>query len=465
MNENPVQGEFFTSASDLPERLVRESIQNSLDAARSNRDGEREVVRVRFAFSGNDHALAPEDAAPYLAGLSKHLDAVNLSPPSGSMPYLLVEDFGTTSLQGDIGANGGIEKGNDFWGFFRSVGISPKPEDSGGSWGLGKWVFPDASQLNAVVGVTLRQGESHALLMGQAALDTHSIEHDGQAIKYPPYGWFAESSGDFDHEWTPMPVQDSRIIDEAAKHFLLRREQEPGLSVIIPCPSPELGPQDIVRKVVTQYFYAIVSGALVVDVEHPDVPTVIVDDESIDDVVAGLGSSEREEENPDAMRKVVRLARTANAFDSSQLTRAMASERSDRLLEQLDLDELRLQFMKGLPVGFELATRVADKNGKRSEASFRMFVERDQDLKSGHDYFVRGNLQIPTMDHIQSYRARALVLVDGKSPLGHLLRDAEGPAHVKWDPHAKRLKERWSGGYARVQEVRRAAPIILQALV
>lgn len=31
--ENPVQGEFFTSAADMPERLVREAIQNSMDAA------------------------------------------------------------------------------------------------------------------------------------------------------------------------------------------------------------------------------------------------------------------------------------------------------------------------------------------------------------------------------------------------------------------------------------------------
>ena len=32
VNQDPVQGEFFTAAADLPDRLVRESIQNSLGA-------------------------------------------------------------------------------------------------------------------------------------------------------------------------------------------------------------------------------------------------------------------------------------------------------------------------------------------------------------------------------------------------------------------------------------------------
>ena len=65
------------------------------------------------------------------------------------------------------------------------------------------------------------------------------------------------------------------------------------------------------------------------------------------------------------------------------------------------------------------------------------------------------------MDHIGNHAARALVLVDGESELGHLLRDAEGPAHATWDPQAQRLKDRWIGGYDRVRRVRRAALLIL----
>ena len=150
INQDPVQGEFFTNVSDLPERLVRESLQNSLDARTPG-----ETVRVRFAFSGEDGALPVEDAARYLDGLAPHVSAGTdadaaereaieearacLARP---MTWLAIEDFGTTGLAGDVEANDPKQPGNHFWGFFRSIGISPKGEDAGGSWGLGKWVFP-----------------------------------------------------------------------------------------------------------------------------------------------------------------------------------------------------------------------------------------------------------------------------------------------------------------------------------
>ena len=47
INQDPVQGEFFSRETDLPGRVVREAIQNSIDARRRNQQ-----VRVRFVFSG-----------------------------------------------------------------------------------------------------------------------------------------------------------------------------------------------------------------------------------------------------------------------------------------------------------------------------------------------------------------------------------------------------------------------------
>ena len=183
-NQNPIQGEFFSA--DLPKRFIRESVQNSLDA----RAG-RAPVRMRFTISGPGGAVPRERAQCYLKGLRPHFEAVmkaeseNVQKDSdsyrelrhrrtlldGPLPFLVVEDFGTTGLQGDIEDNDVQAPGNDFWGFFRSIGISPKNEDAGGSWGLGKWVFPDASKLNAFLGVTRRRREQRFLLMGQTMLN------------------------------------------------------------------------------------------------------------------------------------------------------------------------------------------------------------------------------------------------------------------------------------------------------
>ena len=238
INQDPVQGEFFTAASDLPKRFVREAVQNSLDARRGS-----ETVRVRFVFSGDRDALAFDKAEPYLAGLQNHVAAVvqaGAIPSDGApqvlvgggdeakaasdaltcfikpMTYLAVEDFGTTGLTGDIESNSERETDNHFWGFFRSIGISPKGADAGGSWGLGKWVFPDASVINAYLGITQREGdEQRWLLMGMAMLKTHTL---GEA-KFPPYGFFAKHSGREDHAWLPLPADDDDFVWVCARPF------------------------------------------------------------------------------------------------------------------------------------------------------------------------------------------------------------------------------------------------------
>ena len=169
VNQDPVQGEFFTAAADLPDRLVRETIQNSLDARRPG-----ETVKVRFAFSGAERALPVEKARPYLFGLRSHIQAVADGPADSAeaaamrialecldrpMTYLTVGDSGTTGLLGDVEANTELEAGNDFWGFFRSVGISPKAKTPAalGDWASG--YFPTLRALTptwASLGATAR---------------------------------------------------------------------------------------------------------------------------------------------------------------------------------------------------------------------------------------------------------------------------------------------------------------------
>ena len=69
LNTNPVEGEFFTPQG-ISDALVREAIQNSLDARPDHVDG---PVRIRFRFSGDQDAATPADAALYLRGLGPHL--------------------------------------------------------------------------------------------------------------------------------------------------------------------------------------------------------------------------------------------------------------------------------------------------------------------------------------------------------------------------------------------------------
>ena len=494
MNEEPVQGEFFTSASSQPaERLVREAIQNSLDA----RDGTG-TVRVRFAFSGDDGALGIDAAQRYLVGLREHIEAVAdaeaapvASSASGAlsdaeesaiydarstidnpMTYLAVEDFGTTGLQGSVSTKwlnkGNLPDGvtNDFWGFFRSNGISPKGADAGGSWGLGKWVFPDASIINSYLGVTQRKSEDRYLLMGMAMLRTHHIGEGDDPPRYPSYGYFAAHSDDGDEQWFPLPVDSNSDPDSALTvldDFNLERLDGPGLSVVVPYPKKELTGGAIARAVITQYFLPIVRNDLEVEITEGE-RAWHIDAASIDNEVDRIEPSNRDDETPESLRKVIELARWAMRRTPGDHIEAPADTRNKEAIEEYGLDDLRQRFDRGERLAFTLTTRVRRRNEDYASSAFHVYLERDEKLDRGHDYFVRGHLRIPGMDYIREHRARALVFVDGSTKLGDMLRDSEGPAHNRWDPEAKRLTEHWVAPRARVREVRSAAGTLLRHL-
>lgn len=482
INQDPVQGEFFSREADLAGRLVREAIQNSLDARRG-----QQTVRVRFVFSGERDALRVGQAARYLKGLEKHVKAVveaggmlssvedddeqsaahdALACFKEPMTYLVIEDFGTKGLTGDVNANSEREQGNDFWGFFRSIGISPKGEDDAGSWGLGKWVFPDASTINAYLGMTQRVGEDSWLLMGMSLLKTHSLGDQ----KHRYYGSFAAHQDVKDDKWFPTPVnsdqdRDDDFILQALQDFQLDRMDDPGLSVIVPYPRLELTPDAVVRAVLTQYFLAVVRGTLEVKVFHPDESTRSIDADSIMEEVRNITTSGRDDESSESLRGAIKLACWAVDKDLLSHVELPALGLADALRDYGDINRLRDRYERGEPLAFRLTMDVTHRERASVRTDCRLYLERDDRLEKGHDYFMRGPLRIPRMDHIKAHNARVLVLVGDDSELGHMLRDAEGPAHESWDPHAPRLKEHWIGGFQRVQAVRRAAVHLLQCLL
>src|ERR1043166_995118 len=197
---DPVHDEFF-KAQDLADALVRESIQNSLDA-RIPRS--RAPVRVRFRFGVGD----PDAASEYFVGLEPHLQASTktmhtiLPRRDEPMPYLLVEDFGTRGLTGDPHVDPELEpdgeEKNDFFYFWRNVGRSNKGEVDRGRWGLGKAVFTVPSLIRTIFGLTRRFDDDRALLLGQSVLRTHVI--GGERVY--PYGFFAR----YDRQKTPLPI-------------------------------------------------------------------------------------------------------------------------------------------------------------------------------------------------------------------------------------------------------------------
>ena len=476
-----IQSEFFNQ-SDLAERLVREALQNSLDA----RDGQQ-TVHVRFAFSGHRHALSVDDAQRYLRDLHPHLhclDPVNVDDgavqgtyvPSAvaeqPMQFLTIEDSGTTGLVGDTDGNPGDVEGNNFWGFFRSIGISPKGEDDAGSWGLGKWVFPDASLIRSFIALTRRGNESRDLLMGMSIVKTHQAP---SGARYPYYGHFVADPAAAIQTPLDSSNDPDGFVDAFQHHFLLERRSRAGLSVVILHPNPVLTPSSIARAVITQYFYPIVRGRLEVEITAPASEARVITADTIDDELSRIARSDdvdsidRAEESPESLKGLVGLTKWGESLDIDRHyieADLPTSKNSDTFLSDHELPDLRKRFMAHERLAFFLRLNVRRRGEQPTPTHCRVFIERDDSLAAGHDYFVRGDLHVPYMDHLThaSVKARALMLVPQNNELGHMLRDAEGPAHTSWEKHESRLKANWIAGGARVSEVRQVPLRLIQAL-
>jgi hypothetical protein len=151
VNVDPIQSEFFTTEAidGQAEAIVREAVQNSLDAGTTGTK-----VRVCFRISDEKDSLDSSTHQFFFKGLELHLSAPDVGlakrPDSHEkVAFLTIEDFGTRGLWGDPSQSADEkDERNDFYYFWRNVGRSRKGETDLGRWGLGKNVFPATSRAN-----------------------------------------------------------------------------------------------------------------------------------------------------------------------------------------------------------------------------------------------------------------------------------------------------------------------------
>ncbi len=191
---NEAMGDIFKK---LPfDALVREALQNSLDAAKND----EEPVIVTFKRSSVDTHNYPQ-----LFELSKHMEAcvifwknddakkrfvpmldfINASWNADKIHYLEVSDENTTGM--------GYKKGSTsspFYAFVKSIGNSVKSNSAkGGSHGFGKAAYFNASRIRTVLISSLTE-EGQYVFEGVSGLCTHQI--NGQKREH--YGFYTDAS-------------------------------------------------------------------------------------------------------------------------------------------------------------------------------------------------------------------------------------------------------------------------------
>jgi len=459
INVDPIEGEFFSTEAlgSLSDAIVREAIQNSLDAGLPG-----EQVRVAIAFSSSEKRLLPRRSDPYLKGLGVHLEAegsglvekVLLTEP---MDYLIIEDFGTRGLAGDVREdeeNGSGKEKNDFFYFWRNIGRAVEGTTARGRWGLGKTVFQAASRINSFFGLTIRRNDPRRLLMGQAVLKIHRTG----GLKYAPYGYYGLFEGDF-----ALPVEDEKMISAFCEDFSIRRRGESGLSVVVPFPDPDITPEAVIRAVIHQYFFPVLSGDLVVNVTSGG-SSQTLDAESLFAFVEKTDWPDK-----DNVIRRLDLARWSLSVPEEKYERLKEPEEEqapkwdENLFEGAQRERLRKKFDEGERIALIAPLWVKRQKGKLQHSHFKIILERDNRLDRGEDHFIREGVTITGISSLRQRGIRVIISVSDK-PLSRLLGDSENPAHTEWQERSPKFRGRYDRGVSCLRYVKSSPREIVKIL-
>ena len=236
------------------ESLVRESIQNSLDAVQDRSKPVHVVFRWKRLTEANCPGLfSIRDHFQECINFWNNQPAKDKFEPKiryidenavGGMFCLEVSDSNTSGM--DYRPE---DHSCPFYSFVRSAGNSSKAMNSaGGSYGFGKAAYYNVSRISTVL-VSTQTPEGKNYFEGVSSICTHKYE----GKKRTHVGYYDNNDGE--------PVTD---IDRIPKRF---KRDEPGTSVFIAGVDQNEGYEDIVSAVLTHFWLSILEGKLTVSIK------------------------------------------------------------------------------------------------------------------------------------------------------------------------------------------------------
>lgn len=424
--------QFSNDDVQLSETIVRESIQNSLDAALDTASDDPSHIKVSFRWLDKSDGLNPVFIKSLFDGQLSHareagldIDTIDFKNPTA----LIIEDFGTKGLTGSI-AKKDEDNFSDFW---RRHGKSHKTGKSRGRWGLGKLVYSTTSQLGVFFGATHRAEDEAIHVMGQTVLNLRKVE----GKEYPPHGFFADIEGDDLYSEIPVPIKDSNLVDEIVSQFSLQRQGENGLSVIIPFPNPKFSIEEMIGVAIENYFYPIITKQLTLQFNG-----IEITNSNIRELAHKHAS-----DSINDIDEVFDFIEEAHRTTDEQLLVLKPSWSDDALLDEedfrtKDLELIREKFTAGDLIGLRLPVSVKRKDGTKQETFFSVYIKRPEELSKGSDLYVRGGLTLPGESKFRERKALGAMVAEEEA-ICSFLGDAENAAHTLWIASAEKLRKNY----------------------
>lgn len=436
MERPPTQRDQFDNDDvELVDALVREAIQNSLDA---NDGTQTRAVHVCFDvkhFDGDERAevlnlLRAEQLNPHLLATSlPELDKAS------DLLTLTIEDFGTTGLTGQW--NGWDEK--PFCDFWRRMGRSHKSGQSLGRWGLGKLVFSSSSKARVFLGLTVRHDDAQALLMGQAVLTHHTLP-DGTRLDSHAF-YAVRGKEDFQ-----LPEQAPEAIEAFKKLFGLRRSSEPGLSIVVPALRDNITLERIAQGVVRNYFFPILFGRLEVHVGE-----LVINETSFAEMAEKLDAERFSGGHLATFIQEMKATRDPGFEAPLVLPVGWQKKEMEGVLGD-HLEPMRRRFNEGGMVMIRAPILMKRKNGEELSSFVDAFLKR---APADHQsLFVRHAIVLNAEHKYFKARKTFGALIADDRAVSEFLGDAENPAHTGWSASAEKVVAKWRSASDRLRDIR-----------
>ena len=96
-------------------------------------------------------------------------------------------------------------------------------------------------------------------------------------------------------------------------------------------------------------------------------------------------------------------------------------------------------------------------------SSFKVFIERDDSVERGEDFFIRDGVTITGISSLRQKSIRVIVSVSDR-PLSKLLGDSENPAHTEWQERSPKFRGRYVRGASCLRYVKNSPREIVKIL-
>ena len=450
---------FAAEDRNNEEIMGREGYQNALDArAPGNTGAVRVVLRVLETGQfdvGYLRTLIPAEYESRLEAVTEGASKVDFSRGR----VLILEDFGTTGLEGTFvnsTIDGNRENWNAFW--FREGEGAKAGLGSNGRAGQGKVTFYRIGEPRAVLGFTVRQSDSRALLMGRSSFRKTYV-YAGQKYERDSF-WCIQQRKHI------LPTEDVSQIKTFRQAFGLEQNDEPGLSLVIPFPI-EFDTAELLRTAIADFYLPIARGRLEVRVGEEIITAANIDCRA-DILLTDDMAREKRSSFTKGFRAMVRRIVDGEERGDVPITLRNGWEKGTTLKEDFfpagALEELRAALERGDLLSVRFPVTVKPKRTAPVQASFDVHLEVPEELDRVEEAYIRRDFLIGSETHLVANsclpKARGLTLVNDDG-ISAFLADAEEPTHLKWNASRPRLAEDYRTPKDLVRAVRHAMPRLL----